>query len=60
MLQYPLRRDKTCPSTDGIKAPAFRSIFKYARQSLASSFDIAGDAMPNKVIRACQLSLQSY
>ena len=29
------------------KAPAFHIIFKYARQSLASNFDIAKDAMPN-------------
>ena len=37
----PLHRDKTCPSTDGRKALAFHCIFKYARQSLASNFDIA-------------------
>ena len=29
------------------KAPAFHIIFKYTRQSLASNFDIAKDAMPN-------------
>ena len=29
------------------KAPAFHIIFKYTRLSLAFSFDIAKDAMPN-------------
>ena len=29
------------------KAPAFQILFQYARQSLAFSFDIAKDAMPN-------------